>query len=235
METENRKLERIAGLVIIAGSIASFTALSLDRTGTASETRALFRELVAFGPGRELVHAVQMICITGYAFGFSVLSMRLGLRRGTVLAGLITFLFGIAMMFIATVNDGFLSFAVANRFAEAPDADLEIARDLLRFVNLAVVYFGDIAFALMGAGTAFWSFGLARQGRLGAATALVGLIGGVATIGALAWQPVLDMGTLLGIVGGEFCFNLLAGILLLRGPAATAEASGEAMRLSRAA
>jgi hypothetical protein len=52
-------------------------------------------------------------------------------------------------------------------------------------------------------------------GRLGS---LVGLITGVGSIAVIAWQPTLDMPALLGIVAGEFCFNLLVGTLLIKAP-----------------
>ncbi len=218
MDNENRSLERIAGGVLIGCALASLTALSLDQAATASETRELLQQIAALGPTRGAVHAVQMTCLTGYAFSFTVLSMKLGIKRPPVLAGLIAFLFGTVMMLIATVNDGFLTSAVAARFAAAPDIDLEIARDLIRFGNMSVTYFGDLAFALMGAGTALWSLTLARFGLIGRLGSLVGLITGVGSIAVIAWQPTLDMPALLGIVAGEFCFNLLVGTLLIKAP-----------------
>jgi hypothetical protein len=69
------------------------------------------------------------------------------------------------------------------------------------------------------------------RGMLGRAAGIVGVVGGAATIGAIAWQPSLDMGTLLGIVFAEFCFNLLVGVSLVRGLDAAPEAG---MRLTPA-
>lgn len=218
MENENRSLERTAGCVLIGCALASLTALSLDQSATASETRELLQQMAALGPTRGAIHAVQMACLTGYAFSFTVLSIKLGIKRPPVLAGLIAFLFGTVMMLVATINDGFLTSAVAIRFAAAPDMDLEIARDLIRFGNMSVTYFGDLAFALMGAGTALWSLALARLGLVGRLAAAVGLTSGVATIAVIGWQPSLDMTALLGIVSGEFCFNLLIGVLLFKAP-----------------
>lgn len=217
MDYDNRNLERAAGCILIGCAIASVTALSVDRGATATETRELLQQLAALGPMRGALHALQMCCVTGYAFGFTVLSLKLGIRRGPVLAGLIAFLFGSVVMLVATVNDGFLTAAVAARFAAAPDMDLEIARDLIRFANMSVTYFGDLAFAFMGLGTMLWSPALVRRGLVGRLAGAVGLIAGVATIAVIFWQPSLDMGALLGIVFGELCFNLLTGILLFKG------------------
>lgn len=172
MSQETRNLQRAAGVVLIACSIASLVALTFDRGGSATDTRGVLQQVAALAPLREMVHVAQMTCLVGYAFSFSVLAMALGLRRGPVLAATAAFMLGVAMMLIATVNDGFLTSAVGMRFATAPDGDLEIARDLLRYASLSVSYFGDLAFVLMAAGVALWSTMLLRRGRLAAAAGL---------------------------------------------------------------
>ena len=215
--SENRNLERVAGPVLIVSAIASIAALALDPSATASDTRTLLQQLATTGPAHQLAHAVQMTCVTGYAFGFSVLASRLGLKRAPVLAGLVAYGLGVAMMLIATVNDGFLTPAIAQRFVQAPAEDLEIARDLIRYAGMSITYFGDLAFVLMGVGVALWASVLAQRGRFAATTAAVGLVIGLGTVGAIAWRPALDMGVLMGVVLGQLVLNVLVGALLLRG------------------
>jgi hypothetical protein len=217
MTHQTRNLQRIAGLVLIAGPIASIAALALDQGASASDTRTLLQQIAAAGPAHELAHAVQMACVTGYAFAFSVLATRLDLRRAPVLAGLIAYGLGVGMMLIATVNDGFLTTAVAQRFAAGPAEDLETARNLIRFCGMAITWFGDLAFVLMAVGAALWSLVLVRRGGLARMAAVAGLVGGAGTLGAVVLQPRLDMGALMGIVLAQACFEVLVGVVLTRG------------------
>ena len=217
MSSPDRSFERTAGGVIAASAVISLFALSFDRGPAPGETRQILEQLAALAPLRGAVHAVQLACLVGLAAGYAAFAARLDLRRPAVLAGLVAFGGGCLAMMVTVVFDGFITQGVAARFAAAPAEDMEIARDLIRFCGIVIEYLGDVAFALMAAGTALWAALLCRSPGGSRLAGLVGLAVGSATLAAVALNPSLGLPMLMAIIAGQMLWYLASAALLIRG------------------
>src|SRR4249920_2429689 len=100
---------RAAGVAIAVATIVSTIFVALDRSGGGSNPLEILQGIARLQNLKELVHAVAIASVCGYAFGYSVLARRLGLHRPLVLAGLVVYLLGCVAMIGATILDGFVT------------------------------------------------------------------------------------------------------------------------------
>lgn len=173
--------DRIVGAVLVVAAAGSVLAMGHHPSGAHSG---------ALGP---IVHAVMIVLISGMAFGFTHFSLRSGLDRPLVLAGLVAF--GVAMVGhvgAATIN-GFAVPALAARGHGA------VSHGIFLFaweMNQALAKLGVFA---ESAAILLWSLHL--LGRPGGWPRIVGLAGLAA---ALVPAALLAGGLIRMNVAGAF-------------------------------
>lgn len=212
----DKSSDRAAGGLIAASALLSMATLAFDQGPTSTDFREVLGQLAALAFRRGAVHAVEIACVTGLAAGYTAFAARLDLRRPAVLAGLVAFLAGCLLMMVTAFFDGFITQAVAARYAEAPAEQLDIARGLLRLCGMVVTYLGDGAFALMAAGAAIWAVLLCRNSGLSRLAGFVGLAGGAVTLVAIFISPNLGLPLLMAIVFAQMLWYLASAAVLIR-------------------
>lgn len=202
------------GLLAIATGIAGFGLLAFHPGGAATDFAGVLKEEAANRAADALVHggfiavlALQMVC-------YAILSARLGLTRGTVMAALVFFAFGAAFLSGSMLVDGLMTPAIAARYVGKPDK-IESARALFVLMGTAISFLMPVGLAFQSAAVTAWGWALTASGSrsLGLAAMAIGATMVMAMVaGFLTMNPIALMA---GIVGTAM-WAVLAGTALLR-------------------
>lgn len=222
-----------AGLVILFSAIASIAAVALDRMASGSDPLAILQSMVRIGPWHAGVHVVAMACIGGFMFGYSVLSLRLGIARAPVLAGLVAYGFGSMLMLVATTIDGFIGTDTAALFVNKSPEAVRIGYWLVQTIEGVVLTdIARVAWVCQSVAALAWAWALLAEPGLARKLGMAGLVSG-----ALPAVAVCVAGThmtetvVVGILLAQAAWNLTAAVFLLSGAQPTRR-SAPAARLS---
>lgn len=192
---------RIAAIALIAASAGTVLAMGHHPTLAQSE-----------GTGG-LVHGALILFQALMAFGFILLSRRLGLSQPGVLAGLVAYAIGVPVNVGAASISGFIVPALASRGMEISNPELFL---LAWEANQALSWIGVFA---TGAAFILWSIELVRRGDR--ENRIVGILGLLAGSLPLA---LLVSGSLIMTVSGAYAvyaihvgWTGLVGVQLWRG------------------
>jgi hypothetical protein len=210
--------ERPAAIAIAAAAIVSTVAVAMDSSAGGHNPLEILQGIAALQSQKELVHGIAMACICAMAYGYAALARRLDLRRTTVLAGLLCYLFGCIAMLGATLLDGFIVTHLAVDGAHAAPERTAFAYNLIHYADVALNDAAKLGWVLQAVGTLGWSLQLLRLRGLARATGGVGLLssGLVVALVAVA-DTYLGMTALLSILVAQLLWNLAAAVLLYRG------------------
>ena len=193
--------DRVAGAALLSAAAASVLAMAHHPTSAHSG---------ALGP---LVHGAMIVLIALMAFGFAHFSIRRGLGRPEILAGLVAF--GVALfghVGAATIN-GFVVPALASRVHGAPGHDVFLIAWQL---NQALARLGVFA---AGAAYLLWSVDFLR--RPGAEPRLIGLAGllagGVPAVLLALGAVRMDVAGAVTVYTAHAAWAALVGFHLIRG------------------
>jgi hypothetical protein len=202
--------DRIAGAALMSAAAATILAMAHHPTSAHSGL---------LGP---IVHGVMIALVALMTFGFAHLSIRRGLARPAMLAGLVAW--GIAAfghIGAATIN-GFVVPALASRVHGAPNHDLF---HIPWQMNQALAQLGVVA---AGAAYLFWSIDFLR--RAGTEARLIGLLGLAAAVVPVVllvggWLEMNVAGALT-VYTVQVAWAALVGLHLVRGGLAQEAAAG---------
>ncbi len=128
---------RAAGWLMLAAAIASIAFVALDPVVDADTSRAILQGIVANGPMHRVVHAVELACVLGLAFGFTSLAVRIGPRRPAVLGACIAYVAGCLAMVGAAITDGFITGDVARYYLQAGHS-VDTGREMIHLCYVAI-------------------------------------------------------------------------------------------------
>lgn len=222
-------------VVIIASAIISIVAVSMDSGASGTDPASILQSLISIREPHQIVHVIAMACVAGLTYGFVRFSELLGLKRTSVMLGLVAYLFGSILMLIATVIDGFVSTDAAVLFAgQSPEVMATGLWIIRTFTHVVLTDAAKIAWVFQSAAVIFWAAALMQERGLRKAVGFIGLVSGAAPAIAVLMVPSLGAGVVVGILLLQAVWNLTAGVVLLRSKQENARPIGLAARGERA-
>ena len=207
---------RAAGALMLAAAVASIAFVALDPVVGATTSRAILESMVANGPMHRLVHAVELACVLGLAFGFTSLAARVGPRRPAVLGACVAYLVGCLAMVIAAITDGFITGEVAGYYLQAGHS-VETGREMVHLCYVVVQDFAAASWFFQSIGVLAMALALLREGGLQRIVGGLGLAtGALPPIALLATWPAMDTSIIVGILLAQLVWNTAAATLLMR-------------------
>jgi hypothetical protein len=200
------------GSLAIATGIAGFGLLAFHPGGAATDFAGVLREEAANRAGDALVHGGFIVVLALQSVCYALLSMRLGLTRGMVMAGLVFFAFGAVFLSASMLVDGLMTPAIAARYLVKPDK-IEAARTLFVLMGTAISFLMPVGLAFQSAAVAAWGWALTTGGSR--ALGLAALAIGAAMMAAITAGFANPLALMAGIAGTAI-WAILAGILLIR-------------------
>ena len=217
---------RTAGLLMLASAIVSIVFVALDPVVTANTSRAILEGIVANAPMHRLVHAVELACVLGLAFGFTSLAASTGAHRPAVQGAWIAYVVGCVAMVGAAVTDGFITGDVAGYYLQAGHS-VDTGREMVHLCYVAIRDFAAASWTFQSVAVLALSLALLRECGLRRVVSLVGLATGtLPPIALVATWPTMDDAVVIGILSAQLLWNVAAAALLVRrtAPARPADA-----------
>jgi hypothetical protein len=210
---------RAAGLLMLASALISIVFVALDPVVTATTSRAIL-EGIANAPMHRLVHAVELACVLGLAFGFTSLAA----RRPAAMGAWIAYVVGCVAMVGAAVTDGFITGDVARYYLQAGHS-VETGREMVHLCYVAIQDFAAASWTFQSVAVLALSLALLRECGLRRVVSLVGLATGtIPPIALVATWPTMDDAVVIGILSAQLLWNVAAATLLMRRSAPAAPA-----------
>lgn len=219
---------RIAGAVLLVCAILPTIAVALDPSASGHTPLALLQSMVAIRQAHQYVHYVAMSCVAGLLYAYAVLSQQLGLRRTPVLAGLVCYSLGAALMLVATVIDGFISTDTAALFVAKSAEGQQMGYWLIQVIeNVALTDIARISWIFESIAVVGWAMALIADGGFRRKIGALGLVAGLLpAVAVLVAGSQMDTTVVVGVLLLQAIWNIAAAVLLLRNkPAASALAS----------
>ena len=215
---------RAAGWLMLAAAIASIAFVALDPVVDADTSRAILQGIVANGPMHRVVHAVELACVLGLAFGFTSLAVRIGPRRPAVLGACIAYVAGCLAMVGAAITDGFITGDVARYYLQAGHS-VDTGREMIHLCYVAIQDLAAASWFFQCAGVLAMGLALLRERGLPRVVGTLGLAtGAVSPIVILANWPTMDTAVVVGILCAQLVWNAAVATLLLRRAASAGSA-----------
>jgi len=191
--------DKAGGAALLSSSAVSVLAMAHHPTSPHSGL---------IGP---LVHGVMIVMMALLAFGFAHFSVRRGLGRPAVLAGLVAYAFALFGHLGAATINGFVVPAVAARHVASPELFLFAWQANQALAGLGV-YAGSVAYAL-------WSLDfLSRPGAEPRLIGIAGLLAASVPTGLLATGVIaLDVPGAFLSYAVQGAWAALVGVHVLRG------------------
>jgi hypothetical protein len=170
----------------------------------------------------KIVHATLAFVFVFLGSAMALLAARLGLRRFTVVTGLIAFSCALVLTLLATLTDGFIIPALAQHCATEPSAGCNAeAFTLLRLSAIQIEFLSRFSLVGIALAVACWSAALLTTRALPKWPGLIAAISAACQIAALiAASGPLSPPTLLVIYAAQAVWYLVAAALMIRPPAA---------------
>lgn len=213
--TDGQAHTRAVAVLSMAAGVASLALLAMHPGGQARDFAAVLREETANQMEDALVHggfivvsALQLVC-------YVVFSMRLGLHRAAVAAGLVFFAIGAAFLCDSMVMDGLVTPAIAAKYVGAPDK-ADFAKSLFVLIGALIGVLMPAGLFFQSLGVASWGFALLRSPSPSRVAGALAVTIGAVIVGALAvtfgrLDPLVLMGGIVALAVWAFA----AGVLLL--------------------
>jgi hypothetical protein len=209
---------RSASIVILLSAIFSIIFVALDPQASGKDPAAVLQSMVQIHQVHLVVHIVAMICVLGFMYGYTVLSQQLGLRRPSVLVGLICYGFGSVLMLIATVIDGLISTDMAAAFVHgSPEAIKAGYWMIMAMSGVALTDIARVAWVFQSLAAVSWSLALLRVPGLQRNIGIFGLlVGCLPTVAVFAAGMDMTATVVVGILLVQAAWNVAAAVLLMR-------------------
>ena len=163
-----------------------------------------------------LVHGTLIAIMGVLLYGFAIFSVRRGMHRQTSVAALIAYAAGIAAVIGAALIDGFLTPALAERYAGASPDAVKAVVPLLVAAGLMIQILTKFGFVAMSIAVAFWSADLVATPGVVRATGIIGFLSGIVAIGVLVFAGHLNPHSLNAIAIVQAIWYLAVAVLLVR-------------------
>ncbi|MEA2785870.1 MAG: hypothetical protein QOF71_1974 [Candidatus Eremiobacteraeota bacterium] len=207
---------RPAGIAIAICAMVAIVAISHHPTVSTRAPAEALTQMVQLAPMDRIVHGTLIAIMGVLLFSFAVYSLRRGLHRATSVGAFIAYATGIAAVIGAALIDGFLTPAIAERYAGASADAVKSAIPLLVYGALTIQVLSKFGFVAMSIGVAFWSADLISAPGVLRMTGIVGFVSGIVAVGLLAFAGHLNPHSLGAIVIVQAVWYLAVAVLLVR-------------------
>ena len=209
---------RMAGVIVLLGTIVSTATVAMDQGPAGKDPLTILQGMVKILAWHKEVHVIAMACICALIYGGVVLSRRLGLQRGPVLFGLITYVLGSTLMFIGTIIDGFVSTGIAAAFVNGSPEAVKAGYWMIQAAeNVVLTDMAQVAWVLQSVAAVSWGVALLRDRGIRRNIGVVGLVAGALPgIAVIAAGSNMDLTVVIATLLLQAVWNIAVGILLLR-------------------
>jgi hypothetical protein len=207
---------KIAGYTIGLCAVLMMLAISmhphLEHQHGAEAVAAIGR----LAPMLNVVHATVIVFVIALFYGFTVYSMRRGVRSQAVLGALVAYAAGAGAFVLAALIDGFVVPTVSANYVGLPKDVLQVGLGVLNLCGVAIQILSKFGVIAMSAAIVLWSADLLRDGAFRGVAAL-GAVAAVTPIVVLfAEGPAIVAATLSIIVIAQGIWYLAIATLLVR-------------------
>jgi hypothetical protein len=207
---------RVAGFLMLVSAFVSIAFVALDPAVTATTSRGILEAMVANGTMHRVVHAVELACVLGLAFGFTSLASTIDTRRSAVQGAWVAYLIGCIAMVGAAVTDGFITGDVAGYYLKAGHS-ADTGREMIHFCYVVIQNLAVVAWFFQSVGVMAMAFALLRERGLQRIVGMLGLATGALPPAAIvATWPTMDSSVVIGILVAQLAWNVAASTLLMR-------------------
>jgi hypothetical protein len=194
-------------------------AIGLHPQATTHRAAEFMVEAARLGTSLKIVHGTAIAFVLTLLFGMSVYSARRGMQRELVVAALVAYAAGIAVVILAALIDGFLIAMIAERYIGVPPNVLQVGAAVVAACGAAIQVLTKAGVAMISAGIALWAADLFLEPRPARTTAIVGCVAALVPVAVLFAVPRLAPHTLEIVVVCEGAWYLAIARLLIRGEA----------------
>jgi hypothetical protein len=180
---------RPAGVALLLLAAASLGLLINHPSGAAQTFAEVLRDEAANRIQDAIVHGGFVVVLAAELVCLAVLSMRLGLHRAAVVAGLVLASIGAVFLMLSMLLDGLVTPAIAARYVDLVERQGE-AKTLFVLLGAVIGVLMPVGLLFQAVGTACWSAALVRQagplrgiGLFGSVVAALVIVGIAATAG----------------------------------------------------
>ena len=207
---------RPAGIAIALCALVTIFAIAHHPTVSARAPAEALTAMVRLATVDRVVHGALIAIMSVLLFSFTVFSLRRGLHRGTSVAALIAYGAGIAAVIGAALIDGFLTPAIAERYAGASPDALKTAVGFLLVGAMTIQILTKLGFIAMSVAVAFWSADLITTSGVLRVTGIMGFASAILTIGLSMYAGNLNPHSLSAVVIVQAIWYLAVAVLLVR-------------------
>lgn len=207
---------RLAGVVLIGAPLLEILAMAHHPSVHAHGAVAAVAQVSAMSHLAGVVHGVLIALMVLILLGLLELSVRRGLSRPLVRAGLATYGLGVIAMAAAALVSGF----VAANVAQQPALTSASPETTLAFLSFAMLFnqaFARCGALLMSAGIVAWSLDLAHGTTAQRALGYFGIVSGIGcALALMAGVLHLDVAGMTAVTVIQAIWTVGAGTVLLR-------------------
>lgn len=205
-----------AGIAIALCALVTIFAVAHHPTVSARAPAEALTAMVRLATVDRVVHGVLIAIMGVLVFGLTVFTLRRGMHRATSVAAIVAYAAGIIAVIGAALIDGFLTPAIAERYAGTPPDVLKTAIPLLIVGAMAIQILSKFGFVAMSIAVAFWSADLVSTPGVLRATGIVGFASAIVAVGLLVFAGNLNPHSLGAIVIVQAIWYLAVAVLLVR-------------------
>jgi hypothetical protein len=211
---------KTAGVIIAVCAGLSILAISHHPTVTQHSPGEALAEIVRLAGVDRVVHGALIALLGGLLVGLFAFSMRQGIARSTVVAGLIAYSIGLGTTIGAAVVDGFLVPGVAAQYAGASSDDVKLAIHLLATCALTIQVLTKVGLVATSIGILMWSLNLVRTRGTVRIVGIIGFAAGIIPASVLLFGAIyLTPSSLGAIFLAHAIWYFAIAALLMRGEA----------------
>jgi hypothetical protein len=209
---------RVAGILLIAATLLSVLAMAHHPTLTAPDITAALQQLKELADLSAWVHGILIGLMLLIYWCLTEYSLRRGVGKPLVRAGLIFYGAGVVAMIGAATVSGWLTARVGGLVPNPGEQDLHLLAILINFSGSMNRILANLGAVAMSAGILAWSIGLLHDRGWTRAVGGLGLLAGLAPAVLLITGGMrLDVHGMLRVVLIQGAWNVAIGMLLAAG------------------
>ena len=216
MQTPHDHHAGIAGVALVAATLLSVLAMAHHPALTTPDITQALQQLKDLANLSAWVHGVLIALMLLIYWCLTEYSLRRGVGKPLVRAGLVSYGAGVVAMIGAAVVSGWLTPRIAGLLPNPTEADLHVLALLLNFsgsMNRVLANLGAVA---MSAGILAWSIGLLHDKGWVRAVGGLGVLAGLAPALLLISGGLhLDVRGMMLVVLIQGVWNIALGVLLI--------------------
>jgi hypothetical protein len=207
---------KVAGYAIGSCALLTMLAIAMHPQAASRNVGDFVIAVARLTPMLRIVHGTVIAFMLALLYGFTVYSLRRGLRREAVVGALVAYAAGVGVLILAALIDGFLIPLVAARYAGVPPDVLRVGAGVLTLCGAAIQVLSKFGVIAMSAAIALWSTDLLRSGGALRIAGIVGCAAALIPVGVLFAAGQLVPMTLTIIVVAQGIWYLTIATLLVR-------------------